>query len=59
MVTHKAYVLFSNVIIDSPDKILGSAKTSSFAGHVELENYVLLAKGQFNEWKKITTEYNP
>lgn len=59
MVAQKAYELFNTTTIDSPDKIIGIMKTSSFAGHMELKKYVLWAKEQFDDWKKITTEVNP
>lgn len=59
MIAQKAYVLFSNTTIDSPDKIIGAMKTSSFAGHMELKKYVIWAKGQFDAWKKTTPNANP
>lgn len=59
MVAQKAYELFSNTAIDSPDKTIGLMKSSSFAGHMELRKYVTWAKAKFEGWTKNTTDVNP
>jgi len=59
MVVEKAYDMFQNNVIDTPDKMLGKMDTLSFAGRMELKNYVLWAKGQFETWMNSTTDTNP
>lgn len=59
MVVQKAYNLFQNSTLESPDKTIGEMDTLSFAGRVELKKCVTWAKEQFDMWKKTTTETNP
>lgn len=58
MVVQKAYDMFHESTIDSPDLILGKMDTLNFAGRVELKKCVLWAREQFNDWKQTTSEIN-
>lgn len=59
LVVEKAYDLFQNVKSDTPNTKLGKMDTFSVAGRVELKKFVLRAKGEFDNWKKTTTDINP
>lgn len=59
MVVEKANHLYQTSTINTADKILGKMNAFSIAGHVELNEFVLWAKEQFETWKKTTTDINP
>lgn len=59
MVVEKANHLYQTNTIDTTDKKLGKMNMLSIAGHVELTEFVLWAKEQFETWKKTTHDINP